>query len=281
MNSTRAARRSGPRLSDFELLHTLPFVAAHLAVFGIFWSGWTWSAAICCLILYAVRMFGVTAGYHRYFSHRSFKTSRVFQFVLAVLAQSSGQKGVLWWAAHHRQHHRHSDQEEDVHSPRLDGFWYSHLGWLWDQTSDTDLKQVRDLARYPELRWLNRYYLVPPVVLGVLVVWLLGWSGLFIGFFLSTVFLWHSTFAINSLAHIWGRRRYPTKDDSKNSLLLSLLTFGEGWHNNHHYFPASVRQGFYWWEIDITYYVLRGLEAIGCVWDLCEPPAAILRRGHN
>ncbi len=281
MNSTRAARRSGRRLSDFEWLHTLPFVAAHLAVFGIFWSGWTWSAAICCLILYAVRMFGVTAGYHRYFSHRSFKTSRVFQFVLAVLAQSSGQKGVLWWAAHHRQHHRHSDQEEDVHSPRLDGFWYSHLGWLWDQTSDTDLKQVRDLARYPELRWLNRYYLVPPVVLGVLVVWLLGWSGLFIGFFLSTVFLWHSTFAINSLAHIWGRRRYPTKDDSKNSLLLSLLTFGEGWHNNHHYFPASVRQGFYWWEIDITYYVLRGLEAIGCVWDLCEPPAAILRRGHN
>ncbi len=279
MAPRKAERRLLDPLQNYEWLNTLPFVGAHLAVFGIFWSGWTWGAVICCICLFAVRMFGVTAGYHRYFSHRSFKTSRVFQFLLAVLAQTSAQKGVLWWAAHHRYHHRHADREDDVHSPRQHGFWYSHVGWLWDHNSDTKLALVRDLARYAELRWLNRFYLLPPMILAITVFWLLGWSGLLIGFCLSTVILWHSTFSINSLAHIWGRRRYPTKDDSKNSFILSLMTLGEGWHNNHHYFPASVRQGFYWWEVDFTYYMLQLLKVLGCVWDLSKPPAAILREG--
>jgi stearoyl-CoA desaturase (delta-9 desaturase) len=263
------------RLRDYEWLQAIPFVLVHLAVLGVIWTGVTPAAAITCGVLYLLRMWAVTAGYHRYFSHRTYKTGRVFQFILAFLAQTSAQKGALWWAAHHRHHHRHSDAPEDVHSPVQRGFWYAHLGWIFDNTSETDLSKVKDLARYPELRWLNRYYLLPPTVLAIGVSQLFGWSGLVVGFMLSTVLLWHGTFAINSLAHVIGRRRYATKDDSRNSVTLALLTLGEGWHNNHHYYPGSTRQGFRWWEIDVTYYVLRALAALRIVWDLREPPARV------
>ncbi|RZA24637.1 MAG: acyl-CoA desaturase, partial [Proteobacteria bacterium] len=203
---------------------------------------------------YYLRMIGVTAGYHRYFSHRSYKTSRWFQFCLAFLAQTSAQKGALWWAAHHRHHHKHSDQHEDIHSPSQKGFWWSQVGWILDKsTEDTNWKYIQDYAKFPELRWLNKYFLVPPTLyaLAIFAVW--GWQGLFWGFFFSTVMLYHGTFVINSLCHVFGKVRYKSGDDSKNSLLLALITCGEGWHNNHHYYQATANQGWFWWEIDVSY----------------------------
>jgi stearoyl-CoA desaturase (delta-9 desaturase) len=265
--------------SSFDWAGLVPFVLCHVAVLGALWSGVTWQAVVVCIALYWLRIFGVTAGYHRYFSHRTFETSRPMAFVLAFLAQSTAQKGALWWASHHRAHHLYSDTERDLHSPRQHGFLHAHLGWLFSTTDETDWKRVRDLAKYPELVWLDKYFLVPPIVLGVAVWLLFGWSGLFIGFFLSTVFTWHGTFFINSLAHVWGKRRFATKDDSRNNGFLALLTLGEGWHNNHHHYMQSARQGFYWWEIDPTYYALRAMEKLGLVWDLQVPPKRVLDAG--
>jgi stearoyl-CoA desaturase (delta-9 desaturase) len=259
----------------------IPFVVIHLCVLGAFWSGVTRAAVICGVALYFVRMFAVTGGYHRYFSHRTYKTSRVFQFILAFLAQSSAQKGALWWAAHHRAHHRFSDKAGDLHSPVNDGFWYSHVGWLFNGTGETDYSMIPDFARFPELRFLNKHYLLPPILMGF-VVWLtLGWSGLFIGFFASTVALWHGTFTINSLSHVFGNQRFNTADDSRNNWFLAIVTLGEGWHNNHHRFAVSARQGFYWWEYDITFYVLKALSWLGIVWDLRPVPRKILEEGRT
>ncbi|MBX3271499.1 MAG: acyl-CoA desaturase [Sandaracinaceae bacterium] len=245
------------------------------------WSGVTWEAVVVCLGLFWLRMWAVTAVHHRYFAHRTYETSRPFQFVLAVLAQLSTQRGVLWWAAHHRAHHLYSDTERDLHSPKQDGFWHSHLGWIFSDSGDTDWKRIQDFAKYPELVWLNRWHLVPPIVLGVVVFLLFGWPGLLIGYFLSQVMTWHATYVINSLCHVWGERRFETKDTSRNNLWLALLTLGEGWHNNHHHYMNSCRQGFYWWEIDITYYVLRALAAVGLVWDLKAPPPRVLEEGRR
>ena len=258
----------------------LPFVIMHLALVSVIWTGFPWQALVLCAVLFVVRMFGVTGGYHRYFSHRTFKTSRVGQFVLAWIAQSSAQKGALWWAAHHRHHHRESDTPEDVHSPGRHGFWYAHLGWLFDNNDETDVSSVRDLAKYPELVWLNKYHLVPAIALGVGSWLFLGWGGLVVGFILSTVLLWHATFSINSLNHMIGKTRFKTGDDSRNSLPLAILTMGEGWHNNHHHYMMSTRQGFYWWEIDLTYYILKVLSWMRLVWDIREPPKKILDEGR-
>ncbi len=263
---------------DFGWLVSLPFYAVHVvAVVGVYFVGFSWQGVALALALYYVRMFGVTGGYHRYFSHRTYRTSRAFQFVLAVLAQSSIQKGALWWAAHHRDHHKYSDTPKDPHSYRDYGFWYSHVGWILStETEETDYSRISDLARYPELRWLNNWHVVPALVLAV-GLWLVGsWPALVWGFFVSTTLLWHGTFTINSLSHIWGKRRYATTDDSKNNPVLAIVTMGEGWHNNHHYYPRSVRQGFHWWQIDMTYYVLRALAAVGLVWDLHVPTQKVI-----
>ena len=256
----------------------IPFVIVHLACFAAIWSGVTWPAVAICVALYWLRIFSIGAGYHRLFSHRAYSTSRVFQFLLAFLAQSSAQKSVLWWASKHRHHHLHSDTGEDVHSPRHKGFVYSHMGWIFSRKHDfADFGKVADLMRYPELMWLHRYELVPPIVLGVLCFVAAGWSGLVVGFLWSTVLVYHATFCINSLAHVSGSTRYVTGDDSRNNWLLALFTMGEGWHNNHHAFQSSVRQGFRWWEIDPTYYLLRALSWLGIVWDLRTPPEQVLR----
>ena len=257
---------------------SIPFWGMHVAALaGIIWLGVSPSGILLSLACYVVLIFGVTAGYHRYFSHRTYKTSRVFQFVLAVLAEMSVQKGVLWWAAHHRRHHKYSDLPNDVHSMKLDGFYYSHVGWILSkETEETDMKRVGDLAKYPELVWLNKHFLVPPIALAIAMYAVGGMHALVWGFFVSTVITWHGTFTINSLAHWLGKRRYNTTDDSKNSWILAILTLGEGWHNNHHYYQRSVRQGFFWWEIDVTYYVLRTLAVFGIVWDLHAPPAHVL-----
>jgi stearoyl-CoA desaturase (delta-9 desaturase) len=254
------------------------FALVHLACFGILWSGVTTKALVLCVALYLVRMFAVTGGYHRYFSHRSYKTSRVAQFLLAVLCQTTAQKGVLWWAAKHRHHHRHSDLPSDVHSPRHHGFLFSHLGWIFaKQRGEADYSLVGDFTQYPELVWLNRFQNLPALLLAVGCWAYAGLPGLFVGFFLSTVLLYHGTFMINSLAHVVGKQRYVTGDDSRNNWFLALITLGEGWHNNHHYYQSATRQGFRWWEIDITFYVLKVLSWLGIVWDLRSPPPEVVR----
>jgi stearoyl-CoA desaturase (delta-9 desaturase) len=266
-----------PNGSRISLISALPTVLIHLAALLVFFVPFHWYLPVACLALYGLRMFFVTAGYHRYFSHRSYKTSRIFQFVIAFMAMTSVQKGVLWWAAHHRHHHRFSDQEEDLHSPTLFGFFWSHIGWIVsDKYNDTRLHYIGDFAKFPELRWLNKYYVVPPVTLAV-VLWLIGsWPLLVWGFCLGTALVWHGTFTINSLSHLFGSRRYQTTDTSRNNLLLALVTLGEGWHNNHHHFMAAARQGFFWWEIDITYYTLKLLSWLGIVWDLRKVPDHLL-----
>ncbi|HLK39281.1 MAG TPA: acyl-CoA desaturase [Polyangiaceae bacterium] len=260
-------------------VRSLPFLFIHVAaVAGVALLGWSWKGLALAVALYLVRMFGVTGGYHRYFSHRSYRTSRPMQLLLALLAMSSAQKGVLWWAGHHRAHHKFSDAEGDVHSAARDGFLWSHVGWILSKKYEpTQVRRVRDLARFPELVWLDRWWFVPPAALGVGLYAVGGWFALVWGLLVSTVLLWHGTFTINSLAHAFGRRRYPTPDDSRNSALLAVLTLGEGWHNNHHHYPRSVRQGFFWWELDVTYNVLRAMAALGLVTDLHAPPPHVLR----
>jgi len=245
------------------------------ALAGVVYLGWSWSGFVLAITSYFIRMIVVTAGYHRYFSHRAFKTSRFFQFILALGAQSAAQKGVLWWAGHHRWHHKYSDLPQDVHSAKLKGFFYSHVGWVLSSNwNETDHKSVGDLARFPELRFLNRteIQLLPTVALALVFLGIGGLHALTWGFFVSTVLLWHGSFSINSLAHLFGSRPYATEDDSRNNWLLALLTTGEGWHNNHHHYQSSANQGFRWWEVDVTYYVLRVLEMCGVVWDLRRPP---------
>ena len=275
MANSRAARR---HRHAYKAVEAIPFALAHVACLAAIWTGVSWSDIGLAVGLYALRMFAVTAGYHRYFSHRAFKTGRVFQVVLAFVAQTSAQRGVLWWAAKHRHHHRHSDSKEDVHSPVHDGFWHSHFGWFFtERHAHTDWDAIRDFAKYPELRWLDRQPHLPAVLLGVVVWALAGWPGLIVGFFWSTVALWHATFSINSLAHVIGRRRYVTGDESRNNWWLAVLTFGEGWHNNHHHFRSAARQGFHWYEIDVSYYVLKALAAVGLVWELRDPPVHVVR----
>ncbi len=268
---------AAPVSKKINWVGSIPFFTIHLlALGGFFYFGWSWSGVALAAGLYAVRMFGVTGGYHRYFSHKSYKTSRFFQFCLAFLAQSSAQKGALWWAAHHRVHHAKSDKEGDLHSAKLDGFWWSHVGWILSaQHDETDYSRIRDFAKYPELVWLNKHFLVPPTVLGVSLFLVGGWESLYWGLLVSTMFLWHGTFTINSLTHMWGSRRYETSDDSRNNLWLALITSGEGWHNNHHHYQRAVNQGFYWWEIDTTFYVLWTLSKLGVVWDLHMAPERI------
>ena len=267
----------------------IPFVLIHLACLGVFWVGFSWFALCFAIVLYALRMFAVTGFYHRYFSHKAFRTTRFFQFILAVFGASAVQRGPLWWASHHRHHHVNSDEIEDAHSPVQHGFLWSHLGWfLSNKHFATQTERVKELAKFVELRLLDRFDVIVPTLLSIgiylLGVWLddyhpnLGTNGLQLlvwGFAISTVFLYHATFTVNSLAHVWGKRRYATTDHSRNNIWIALITLGEGWHNNHHHYPGSAQQGFYWWEIDLTYYGLKILAACGLIWDLRTVPLAI------
>ena len=276
--------RSRPDRVDWR--RCIPFIFLHAGCLAVFFVGWSWAAVGTALVLYLVRMFAVTGFYHRYFAHRTFRTSRAGQFIFAIMGNASVQRGPLWWAAVHRHHHQHSDDEEDVHSPGVRGFWWSHIGWMTSSRNfPTDYNRVKDLARYPELVFLNRFDMIVPACLALATIaWgrLLEhcWPGLHTsgaqmlvwGFFISTVVLLHGTLCINSLAHTFGRRRYDTEDESRNSLLLALITLGEGWHNNHHFCMTATRQGFYWWEIDITYYLLKLVSWTGAIWDLHPVP---------
>jgi stearoyl-CoA desaturase (delta-9 desaturase) len=256
------------------LLGAIPFILLHLACLAVFlpFVHVTALALVLCFVNYVARMFGITGGYHRYFAHRAYKTSRFFQFCLAWLGCSAMQKGPLWWASHHRHHHRFSDTPDDPHSPHAKSFWWAHVGWvLDDEFNRTNWDAIRDWSVYPELRWLDRFNWVPGIVLAVACYLLAGWSGLVWGFVVSTILLYHGTFTINSLSHLIGKRRYATPDDSRNNLFLALITLGEGWHNNHHHYQSSANQGFFWWEIDVSYYVIRLLGFLGIVWDIRKP----------
>ncbi len=260
-----------------EWVRIIPFIGVHVACLSVFFVGWQTDAVMIAAVLYVVRMFAITGFYHRYFSHRTFRTSRAMQFVFAVLGASAAQRGPLWWAAHHRKHHRHADTELDVHSPGQHGFWWSHMGWITSaENFPTDMRQVRDLAQFPELRWLDRHDMVVPFILALTLFLIGGVPYLVWGFFVSTIVLFHGTCLINSLAHQLGTRRYDTDDDSRNSLILALVTLGEGWHNNHHRYPGATRQGFFWWEIDITYYGLVMLSWLRLIRDLRPVPARVL-----
>jgi len=273
--------------SVLRIASVLPYALIHLMALGVFLVGFSWIALGVCLALYIVRMFVITGFYHRYFSHRTFRTHRVTQFVFAFIGTTCAQRGPIWWAAHHREHHRHSDEESDIHSPHEHGLLWSHMGWFnSDDGLRIDWKQVPDWARFPELVWLERLHMIGPIVLALgmyaLGAWLgsiglatSGWQMLVWGFAVSTVLLYHGTFTINSLAHVIGKRRFATRDDSRNNLFLSIITLGEGWHNNHHYYPGSVRQGFYWWEIDPCYYALWIMARLRLVWDLRPVPAKV------
>ena len=275
-----ASEGRGPEDFHEDIIYpaSIPFVLVHVACLGVIWTGVTAEALALCFSLYLVRMFAITAGNHRYFAHRSYKTSRVGQFILAVLCNTAVQRGAVWWAAIHRHHHKHSDTEFDVHSPRHRGFFYSHVLWIFNRRNlEADYSNVPDLTRYPELMWLNRNHYAVPAVLGA-VIWLwMGWVGLVVGFLWSTVLLYHGTFLINSLAHVHGRRRYVTGDDSRNNWWLALLTLGEGWHNNHHAYQSATRQGFQWYEIDVTYYLLKALSWTGAIWELRSPPPELVK----
>ena len=285
-NTDLAAIRAKP--DKVELIRVLPFLFLHLGCLEIFFVGWSWTALAVAVALYLVRMFAITGFYHRYFSHKTFSTSRATQFLFAVIGATAVQRGPLWWSYQHRHHHRHSDEEEDVHSPNVRGFWWSHIGWITSARNfPTDYSQVRDLAKFPELVFLNRFDTLVPFLFAVTLFALghflgeffpaLGvtsWQLLVWGFFISTTVLFHATSSINSLAHLLGKRRYATDDNSRNSFLLALITLGEGWHNNHHRHMNTARQGFYWWEIDISYYCLKLLSWTGLIWNLKPVPLA-------
>ena len=272
------------------LLASSPLVFMHLACIGIFFTGFSWVALIALLITYIVRVFALTAGFHRYFSHRSFKTSRFFQFVLAWVGTSSAQMGPMWWAAHHRHHHQYSDTENDVHSPVAKDIFWAHIGWVlcWKKYGDIRKERVQDLYKFPELRFIDKWHVLPAISLGISLYLIgnylnasfpglgtSGWQLVMWGFFLSTTLVYHVTFCVNSVTHIVGNKRFNNMDESRNNWLVAFLTFGEGWHNNHHRYPMSARQGMYWWEFDLTFLILKCLEKLGLVWDLKVYPKAI------
>lgn len=285
-----AVETSDANPEKIECLRVLPFIVLHLACFAVFWVEFSAVAVSVAVVLYLLRMFAITGFYHRYFSHKAFKTSRPVQFIFAFLAASAAQRGPLWWASHHRHHHAHSDHPEDPHSPKQHGFFWSHLSWfLANKNFRLKKERIKDWLQYPELKLLDRFDVVAPLALAMGLFGLGAWlenaaphlqtNGLqlFIwGFVISTVLLYHMTFTVNSLAHVWGKRRFLTNDDSRNNPVIALFTLGEGWHNNHHHFPSSARQGFYWWEIDLTYYGLKILSALGLIWDLRKVPVEVL-----
>jgi len=279
---------------EIDWARVIPYIIIHLAIFAVFFVDFSIVAFMVFLFMYALRMFAITGFYHRYFSHKTFKTSRVIQFIFAVVGASAVQRGPIWWAAHHRDHHMNSDTVHDKHSPKAHSFLWSHTGWFLTKANFlTHTKLVKELSRFPELRLIDRFDVIIPILTCIglyisgeslnnhypelrtsgmqLVVW---------GFILSTVILYHSTFLVNSVAHVWGNKRYKTDDSSRNNFLIALLTFGEGWHNNHHHYPGSARQGFYWWEIDLTYYILRIMSMLGIIWDIRTVSANIRESNH-
>jgi len=293
--SSTSPRGSENRLTSLDIFRNLPFISVHVACLAIFWTGISPIAVGLGFLTLIIRMFGLTGGYHRYFCHKSFKTTRTFQFVLAWIGTAAAQRGPLWWAGHHRSHHRHADTAKDIHPPGVKGIFWAHAGWVMSrQNHRTKTEWVPDLMQDPELVWLDKNHYIAPITLGVTLFyigeWLVemypalntsGWQMLVVAFFCSTTVLYHVTFAVNSVGHLLGTRRFETDDESRNSFWLALVTGGEGWHNNHHRYPGSERQGFYWWELDFTHYVIVLLSWCRLVWNVRGPTPAVLQEGTS
>jgi stearoyl-CoA desaturase (delta-9 desaturase) len=284
-------KQKGVDGDTIDWFRVIPFILIHFGALAALWTHFEWYLVWVALFLFVIRMFAITGFYHRYFAHKTFKTSRLMQFIFAFIGSTSAQRGPIWWASHHRRHHLNSDRHNDHHSPHTHHFLWSHMGWfLAKKNFLTDRKVVRDLTKFEELVLIDRFDWLPPVllllslfVLGEYLSLTSGISGLNMviwGFCVSTILVYHCTFAVNSIAHLWGTQRYNTKEESKNNFFVALLTFGEGWHNNHHHYPGSIRQGFYWWEVDLTYYALRFLSFFGIVYNLRTVSKAI-RQKHN
>jgi stearoyl-CoA desaturase (delta-9 desaturase) len=275
-----------------DWVRAFPFILLNLSCLAVFWVGFSGVAFVTALALYFLRVFSIGAFYHRYFSHRTYKTNRFWQLIFAILGATAVQRGPLWWATHHRQHHIYADEHEDAHSPVQHGFLWSHIGWFMSKKHYYyNPERVKDLARFPELVFLDRFDSLIPILLAVSLYvagYLLqryapglgttGWQMLVWGFCISTIAVFHTTVSINSFSHRFGKRRFQTKDNSHNSFWLALLTLGEGWHNNHHHFPGTARQGFMWWEIDITYYMLKLMERLHIISDVRGVPKTILEK---
>jgi stearoyl-CoA desaturase (Delta-9 desaturase) len=252
------------------LVFAVPFSWGYLAL----WAG-----------SHFVRAVGLTLAFHRYYAHRAFQMNRVARFVCTFIGVAAMQKGPLWWAGHHVYHHKFADRDGDPHSPKVSGFYYAHIGWfLNDQKHkkiDPSNPVVRDFSKYPEVRLLDEYYFVPPLLLGLAMYAIGGFPWLVWGFCLPTMTLAHATFAINTINHLYGSRRFETRDESRNNALTALFAAGEGWHNNHHRYQRSARNGFYWWEFDLTYYVILAMRAVGLAWDVQQVPERIYREAEE
>ena len=254
---------------------SIPFIALHFVPLLAFVTGVTWRAVWLAVALYFIRMVAITGGYHRYFSHRSYRLRRVPQFVLAFVGTTAAQKGPLWWAAHHRAHHKYADTERDIHSP-IRGFWWSHVGWiLCDKYNATDSDAIKDFTKYPGAGLARQARLDRAVGARHCLLPLRRVERAPHRF----LCLHRGAVARHLLCELararMGRRVYDTTDTSRNSAIVALITSGEGWHNNHHRYPWAARQGFRWWQVDVTYYVLRLFSFVGIVRDIRPVPAAV------
>jgi stearoyl-CoA desaturase (delta-9 desaturase) len=245
----------------------------------------TWGLVALWAGSHFLRAIGLTLAFHRYYAHQAFEMNRGARFFWTLVGTAAMQKGPLWWAGHHVYHHKYADRDGDPHSPKLSGFYHAHLGWFLNdsrhRTLDPSNPVIRTFARYPEIAFLERFNVVPPIVMAAAMYAFGGWPWLLWGFCLPTVTLSHATFAINTVNHLFGSRRFQTRDDSTNNALTALFAVGEGWHNNHHRYQRAARNGFYWWEIDVTYYVIWTMEKVGLAWNVQPVPERIYREARE
>jgi stearoyl-CoA desaturase (delta-9 desaturase) len=259
------------------VLDLAPITIVHLSLFALPFITPTVTAVVMAFLVTRIAGLGITVGFHRGLSHHSYQTSRTFRFLLAAAGCTALQNGPIWWVLHHRKHHVHSDEPGDVHSPVVDSLWYAHAGWLYsNDLTRPDYSTVRDLTRYPELIWLDRFWALPGALAAGLCYLIDGWAGLVWGYALGAVLVFQVTFAVNSFGHRWGRQRFDTGEGSRNNAILGVLSMGDGWHNNHHHAPRSARHGFAWYELDMSYLAIRVFRAIGLVWDVRQPPTEAL-----
>lgn len=278
----------------------LPLAGLVMAIVLLWGIAFEWVYLGLLVGLYVLTALGVTVGYHRFFTHKSFKTPRFVGVTLAVLGSMAVEGPVLRWVATHRKHHQHSDQEEDPHSPHghgggirgmLMGMWHAHMGWLFRSKAFVSeraigsegseySRYVKDLETDPWWRWMSRLFPLW-VVLGLLLPALIGglatmsWTGVLLGFIwgglVRVLLLHHVTWSINSVCHIWGTRPFRSHDESRNNAVFGVLAMGEGWHNNHHAFPASARHGLRWWQVDVSYLVIWAMSKVGLASDVRVP----------
>jgi stearoyl-CoA desaturase (delta-9 desaturase) len=255
------------------------FWAVQVSALLAFRVPFTWMMLGLWAASHFLRAIGLTLSFHRYFAHRAFQMNRGARFVWAFIGTAAMQKGPLWWAGHHVNHHKYADRDGDPHSPAISGVYYAHIGWFLNDARHDRIEAsnpvIRDFGKLPEIAWLDRYYAVPPLALAAAMYWIGGLQWLVWGFCVPTMTLAHATFAINTVNHMFGSRRFETLDDSRNNVLTAVFAAGEGWHNNHHRYQRAARNGFYWWEFDPTWYAIRAMAAIGLAWDVRPVPVRI------